>query len=184
MIGAKVWAWRNAPKYKNDLLAMYQKALKKRWIRNGEHLQWLTAQVIQENGALDPERLGDYDCSVGIPQKYVCSDKYPNYNGRSFLRDNPEWKDPQFQIDWLANSVLKKYQKYNGNIKQTIVHHNCPSCAEVNRDRYMCFYKDRDPYFRSLNGEYTIPECLEDGGRVSRYYEDEVASKVPLLVLE
>jgi hypothetical protein len=88
--------------------------------------------MILENGALAEDRHGDNNCSVGIPQRYVCQFGFPS--ATAFVKKYPEWKDWQFQVRWMADSVKAKYEKYHGDIFRTVVAHNSPVAAAANRD--------------------------------------------------
>jgi len=118
-----VWKWKDAPSYKNEVLEAYQKKLQARGIKD---TKIFVAQLIQENGALAPDVIGDKGCSFGIIQYNACAKH--RVNAKKFLADNPEWKTIDKQLDWMADSVALRVQKYP-TIKQAVVSHNCPVCA-------------------------------------------------------
>lgn len=132
------WVWEGAEDYKNERLTYYQDQLFKSGITNMHHLRNFTSQLINENGALDPMIMGDYNkkggyyCSIGIPQINACV--HHNMSATRFVNQNPEWKDWKFQIDIMVEWATSNYEKYNGDIFRAVVHHNCPACAQRNSD--------------------------------------------------
>ena len=78
-----------------------------------------------ENGALSPDVYGDQGCSVGIPQRYVCQF---GYSAKSFVKKYPEWKDIDFQLEWMADAMKKNLDTY-GTARCAIVSHNRPADA-------------------------------------------------------
>lgn len=179
-IGAGWWQWDGASEYKNAVLAHYQRQLYRNGITSRAHLQLLVAQIIQENGALAAHVThGDYGCAVGIPQRYICDPYNPALDAETWLRQNPSWYDYRVQIDWLVERVVRSYTLYSGDIRRTVIQHNCPACAAVNSDRYLCVVNGTE--LIGITGDFTLESCAERSGRVSRYYEDEVKSKLQLL---
>lgn len=127
---APVWKWSGAEGYKQDILARYQSLLRKRGITNERQLKLLTAQLLQENGALDPLRHGDSGCSVGIPQRFVCQF---GYSAKRFIKKYPEWESAEFQLTWMADHMKMNIEKYK-DIRWAILAHNCPKCANAKWD--------------------------------------------------
>lgn len=124
-----VYAWENAPEYKNERLAYYQKLLKDRGITNKDHVKLLVAQLIQEAGSLSETTIGDHGCSFGIIQYNACAHK--KISAKRFLEIHPEWKTWEYQLEQMANMVKERYALYDGNIKRVIVHHNRPATARA-----------------------------------------------------
>lgn len=120
------YVWENAEPYKNERLRYYQELLYERNITNTDHIKNLVGQIIQENGSIVVDRHGDGNCSVGIPQRNVCQF---GYSATSFVKKYPEWKDWQFQMRWMADSVKAKYEAFHGDIFKTVAAHNCPACV-------------------------------------------------------
>jgi len=118
----------SAAPYKNERLAEYQGLLRDRGITNEDHLRLLVAQLLQENGALtEHHTTGDGGCAVGIIQYNACV--HHKMNAKRFLEKYPSWQDYHYQLSRMADMVQDRYQRYGGDIKKTIVHHNCPACA-------------------------------------------------------
>ena len=181
-VGSGWWRWHGAPDYKNAVLEYYQRQLYRQGITSRYHLKLLVAQLVQENGSLVANSThGDKGCSVGIPQRYVCDPYWPHIDAAYWLQLNPSWYDYRVQVDWQVQRVVYNYQNFEGDIRRTIIAHNCPACAAANGDRYMCVMNRTE--FLAMK-ELTVEGCESQGGRVSRYYEDEVLSKVALLVAE
>ena len=166
------WYWRGAPRYKNEILITYQKALKARGVVSQATLKVFVQQLIQENGALDPASThGDFGCAVGIPQLYVCGKK--NYYAKDFLRENPHWYSVRYQIDYMAGRATDALSLYDGNVKRAVISHNCPDCANHNTDRYVCNLGAAG--LKPLNGKgYDSASCVRDHGKVQGYWRDEV----------
>jgi hypothetical protein len=147
-----VWKWKDAPEYKNDVLRAYQEKLQARGIKD---TKILVAQLIQENGALSPEVLGDPLTVCVKKEKGECV-KYGvryrsfgiiQYNSHAkhgifaddFLAQNPEWKTIDKQLEWMADSVAWRATKYP-TTKQVVVSHNCPVCAKHAVDSKAGYY--------------------------------------------
>ena len=135
----KVYAWQGAPDYKNERLAYYQKLLADRGITNADHVKLLVAQLIQENGSLSESIHGDNGCSVGILQYNACV--HNGMKAKRFLETHPAWKDWHYQLEQMANMVADRYEIYDGNIKQVVVHHNRPVSAKNGVDTPAGYYK-------------------------------------------
>lgn len=170
--------WNGAEDYKNEILVEYQKQLRQKGITILPHIKLAVQQVIQENGRLDPLYTGGDDgCALGIPQFFVCSAKNPGYMAKHYLAEHKEWQSWKFQVRWMTGKFSEAYARYNSNIKQTIVSHNCRACADANQDRWMCISDKRN--FRSFKDGFTPEQCKAEGGFVSGYFENEV-NKIPL----
>jgi hypothetical protein len=133
----KYWEWQGAEDYKNVRLRYYQDLLRAEGITNTEHLRNLTAQLLQENGSLDPVVMGDwtnnsYYCSLGIPQINMCV--HHGMDAATWLARNPEWKDWKLQMEIMTEWTVGRYEKYDKDIFQTVLGHNCPSCASAGWD--------------------------------------------------
>jgi hypothetical protein len=138
------------------------------------------AQVIQENGALSAHVThGDRGCAVGIPQRYVCTKLDPSITASTWLADNPAWYSWRIQVDWTADRMAAAYARYNGDIKRAVVSHNCPACADAKTDRHLCVLNKTE--LKKIDNVFTDEVCTAEGGRVSRYFADEVSSKLTLL---
>jgi hypothetical protein len=134
------WAWSGAPAYKNDRLRAYQDLLRARGITGMADLKLLTAQLIQENGALDETVIGDHGCSIGILQYNVCVHHHMKAATWLKLPQNQVWKDYRFQLSVMADAVASRYQKFHGNLKQVIVAHNSPAAAARGTDTRAGYY--------------------------------------------
>ncbi len=141
------FVWKGQPEYKQERLAYYQDQLRERGITDPEAIKLFVAQVVQENGALAEDVMGDHNCSVGIPQRNVCN---YGYTATSFVKKYPEWQDWRFQIRWLADSAKAQYDKYNGDMFRAIVAHNCPACAAANRNTNADYFGDVSKHLREL----------------------------------
>jgi len=133
----KYWTWVEAEDYKNERLRYYQDLLRAEGITNPDHLKNLTAQLMVENGQLDPEIKGDYNkkgyyCSLGIPQINMCV--HHGVSAGTWLARNPEWKDWKLQMEIMTEWTVGRYEKYDEDIFQTVLGHNCPSCANARWD--------------------------------------------------
>lgn len=133
------WQWKGARPYKNERLAYYQQALAARGKFTKEELRLLTAQLIQENGALAEDVIGDHGCSIGIIQYNTCA--HHKMSGKTFLERHPEWKSWKYQIDYMADWVAGRSKAFNGNIRLMIIDHNCPACAAKGRDSKAGYYQ-------------------------------------------
>lgn len=143
-------------------------------------VKFFVAQIIQENGALSARTThGDLGCAVGIPQRYVCTKADPSITAGTWLEDNPAWYSWRIQVDWTADRMAAAYARYNGNIKRAVVSHNCPACAEANTDRHLCVLNKTE--LKKIDDVFDDAACTAAGGRVSRYFADEVSSKMELL---
>jgi hypothetical protein len=120
--------------YKNDILKKWQNALRERGITDQSYLQLLTAQALQENGALSPDVVGDGGCSLGLPQRNFCS--HAGIYASTAVKRWPEWKDIDFQIDWFADN-MKRHLEEQGDIKWAVIAHNRPASA---RNRQVTVY--------------------------------------------
>lgn len=135
------WYKPNEEEYKTGRLAAYQEMLRKRGITDEGHLRLLTAQLLVEAGSLNESVNGDNGCSVGIPMRNVC---LYGYTAKSFRKKYPEWNSLEFQLNWMADQVAAKYEKYDSDIRKIILSHNCPSCAARNVDACHitpCYYQ-------------------------------------------
>lgn len=158
-----MYVWQGAPEYKNQLLAYYQRALKKHGVTNREHVKQLVMQIVQENGALNPLVRGA-DCEIGIPQRQIAGCRITQ-----FLNQNPEWRTAEAQLDWLADRVGILYKEYDGDIRRTIVHHNRPQSAIHNK------------VYKECNGVDSYRHLSSRGW--SCYYEDEIMQHAEVVVL-
>lgn len=113
--------------YKNERIRFYQDLLKDRGVSDRETLKLLTAQLLQENGALAEDRDGDHGCSIGIPQYNACA--HHRMNAKRYREIHPEWNDWRFQMTWMADQTVKTLQAFDGNAKCAIIHHNRPASA-------------------------------------------------------
>lgn len=130
--GLAEYVWKGAPAYKNDRLRAYQQMLAERGITNKDHVKLLVAQLIQEAGSLSETTIGDGGCSVGILQYNACV--HHGMNAKRFLQKHPAWKSWEYQLEQMANMVADRYEIYDGNIKQVVVHHNGPVFAKRGTD--------------------------------------------------
>lgn len=151
-VGKQVFVWDGAEPYKNDILKAYQKKLNERGV---EDTKIFVAQLIQENGSLDPLRIGDNGKSFGIIQ-YNSYAKH-GVNAKRFLELHPEWKTVDKQLEWMADDVAAKMKAY-GSTKLAVISHNCPACAKAGVDA-----------------------CYAGGKRLKKCYYQAVASRASLL---
>lgn len=124
------WTWPGQPAYKNERLAAYQDMLRARGITDTEHLKLLTAQLVQENGAIDEKVIGDKGCSFGLLQYNACA--HHKMSAKAFL-SKPQWKewnDWRFQLERMADMVAERNRIYDGKIRCVVVHHNGPAFAQ------------------------------------------------------
>lgn len=145
------YVWKNAPEYKNERLRAYQRMLKARGITNKDHLRLLVAQLIQEAGSLSETTIGDSGCSLGIPQLNTCV--HHNQKAETFLKSNPEWGDWRHQLEWMADRTATNYQRFDQNVRLTIIAHNCPACARAGKD-------SRAGYFRAVTARLSLLTSL------------------------
>jgi hypothetical protein len=144
-----VYIWRDAEPYKNDILKAYQKKLNKRGITD---TKLFVAQLIQENGSLDPlHTTGDHGCAVGIIQFNACI--HAKVSAKRFLQLHPEWKSTDYQLEQMADMVAARYTKYDGDIMRTVVAHNRPVPANAGRDTPA-------GYFRSVSSRTSLLQAL------------------------
>jgi hypothetical protein len=148
---AGTWAWSGAPAYKNERLAYYQGLLKAKGITDPAHLRLLTAQLVQEAGSLSESTVGDHGCSFGILQFNACA--HAGIKAAAYLKKHPEWTGWQYQLDRMADMVADRYAMYDGNILQTVVHHNRPTSARAGRDTPA-------GYFRSISHKTSLLTSL------------------------
>lgn len=87
---------------------------------------YFVAQVLQENGALDPALTGGTDrgYSFGLGQW-----NHSPVKATTWLEEHPEQKSPQWQIAQLATESCDAYQRFHGNIEKAVIARNCPQCA-------------------------------------------------------
>lgn len=97
-------------------LAMFQDAAQ----RNGLPLNVLAVVVKAESG-FDPNAIGDNGTSYGFGQIHL--PMHPDVTAAQAA-------DPQFNINWIAQSLGGAYKRYNGNVVATILYNNCPVCAD------------------------------------------------------
>ncbi len=124
--GVYYWQIPGEEAYKNARLREYQDMLRARGVTDMGQLRLLVAQIMQENGALTPDRIGDHGCSFGILQYNACS--HNNLSAKHFLARNPQWRDYRFQLASLADEVKINLKQF-GTIRCTIVWHNGPAFA-------------------------------------------------------
>lgn len=115
--------------YKNAILKDFQNMLSNAGIPRKEQ-RWYVSQLYQENGALDPTRLGDHGCSFGLIQYNACA--HDGISATKFMQRNPEWKDSHFQLKVMVDWIVERRKIYKGNIKRVVIHHNSPACASRN----------------------------------------------------
>lgn len=97
-------------------LAMFQEAAQ----RNGLPLNVLAVVVKAESG-FDPNAIGDNGTSYGFGQIHLPA--HPDVTA-------VQAADPQFNVNWIAQSLGNAYKRYNGNVVATILYNNCPVCAD------------------------------------------------------
>jgi hypothetical protein len=151
MLG-KLYVWVGVEQYKNDVLKTYQAKLKERGI---EDTKIFVAQLIQENGRLDPLFIGDKGCSIGIPQYNACAKH--KMSAAAWIKIHPEWATLEHQLNWLADDVQKNVEKF-GSQKLAVINHNCPKCAHARVDA-----------------------CYAGGKRLKKCYYEAVSSRLSLL---
>lgn len=120
------WVWNGQPEYKNQRLTEYAQMLKERGITDQGVIRLFLAQITQEAGSLSELTIGDSGCSLGIPQYNACVHK--KMSAKTFLKKNPEWGDYKFQLNWMADNMVAKYQKFK-KARCAIVAHNRPASA-------------------------------------------------------
>lgn len=147
-----VYVWKGAEQYKNDILKLYQKKLAARGIKD---TKIFVAQLIQENGALDPLRIGDNGKSFGLMQ-YNAHAKH-GIPAKKFLAKYPEWKSIDKQLEWMADDVANKLNIYQSP-KLAVISHNCPLCAR-----------------------HRVDACVAGGKRLKVCYYQAVTKRLPLL---
>lgn len=128
----KYWEWVDAPEYKKIRLRYYQDLLRAAGVTNIDHLKNLTSQLTVENGALDPLAIGDNGCSLGLPQINFCV--HHGVYASTWLKRNPEWNDWKLQAEVMTEWITSNYERYDGDIFRTVVHHNSPAAAYANVD--------------------------------------------------
>lgn len=146
-----LWSWKDAPAYKNERLAAYQNMLIQRGITGTDNLKLLTAQIIQENGSLSENVHGDHGCSVGILQYNACV--HARVSAIRFLELHPEWKSWEYQLERMADMVEDRMEKYDGDIRLVVIHHNCPACAARGVD-------SKAGYYRSVKSRTSLLQAL------------------------
>lgn len=128
-----------AAPYKNDILQKFQDKMSAAGIPRSEQ-KWYVAQLVQENGALTADRLGDHGCSFGLIQYNACA--HNHVKATRFLKDHPEWKSVDHQLQVMTDWIVARREIYHGNVKQVIIHHNSPACAARNcKDTNVHYYK-------------------------------------------
>lgn len=123
--GQTVWQWEGAEPYKNDVLRLYQQKLRARGITN---TRIFVAQIVQENGAMAANVIGDKGCSIGIPQYNACSKHH--VSAKRWIELHPEWATADHQLEWLADQVEWRTRDLKTEWSQ-IVNHNCPLCVTI-----------------------------------------------------
>lgn len=125
--------WEGQPQYKQERLSFYLGLLKKNISIPSNDYPILLAQLIIENGALDPDVVGDHGCSGGLIQYNSCS--HHKLKWLKFVEKYPDWNNWQYQIQQMAIMVGDRYKIYHGNIEQVIVHHNSPALARKSENQ-------------------------------------------------
>jgi hypothetical protein len=87
--------------------------------------KWLVSQLIQENGALSPDRIHKNGYVFGIFQHNVRAHSKHMW-AKDFIAANPEWKDGDFQLRYMANMVKQRVELYDGNTACIVLHHFAP----------------------------------------------------------
>jgi len=123
--GQTVWQWKDAEPYKNDILKLYQQKLHERGVTD---TQIFVAQIVQENGKLEADVIGDHGCSIGIPQYNACAKH--KVSARRWIELHPEWATVDHQLDWLADQVKRRTDTFSSEWSK-IVDHNCPLCVTI-----------------------------------------------------
>lgn len=123
--------------YKNAILKDFQNMLSNAGIPRKEQ-RWYVSQLYQENGALDPVRLGDNGCSFGLIQYNACV--HDGISATKFMQRHPEWKDHMFQLRVMTDWIVERRKIYKGNIKRVVVHHNSPAAAARGTDTKAGYY--------------------------------------------
>ncbi len=127
--------WQGAPEYKNATLALYQRKLKARGVTD---TKLFVAQLIQEAGSLNPATIGDHGCSFGLIQYNACAKH--RMSAASFLKKHPEWKTAETQLEWMADSVAWRMERYD-SVRLAVIAHNSPAAAARGTDTKAGYYK-------------------------------------------
>lgn len=115
-----------------ERLYEYQRMLIQRGVRDSNALRMFAAQLMQEDGALNENTIGDHGCSFGILQYNSC--KHDGISAKRFLSLHPEWKGYRYQLQQMADERAAAYKVYHGDIARAVIDHNCPWCAEMHLD--------------------------------------------------
>ncbi len=129
-----------------------------------KNLKPFVMQIIQENGALDPNVIGDYGYSYGLGQWYMWPTKAVTY-----LKKHPQERDLEHQVKKLAEDACGRYTQFGTDIFLAVVAHNSPKAAHLGKDS--CRYISR---VNSKGKKYLEWSC---------YWADEVSLKENLLTL-
>ena len=139
------WQAPGEEAYKNDRLREYQDLLRQRGLTDTSVLRLLTAQLLQENGALSENRDGDHGCSIGIPQRNTCNYTDPvtrrRFNAKTFRVRYPSWNDWRYQLSWMADKTAWAFEHYHRDIRLTIISHNSPAAAARGSDTKAGYYR-------------------------------------------
>lgn len=149
------WVINEDNEYKNNILVSLQKKLHERRIPPSA-FRCFVQQAFQENGNLDPLRLGDYGYSYGLGQWYsktparliLQRDAVYGKNGKIDVPGEIER-----QLTMLADDMATAWEEYDGDIKLAVASHNGPgrlakygdSCRWLpakKGHRWSCYFKD------------------------------------------
>lgn len=143
----------------------YQELLDEVGVTDKELHKWLVAQLIQENGAISPDRIHKNGYVFGIFQYNVRA--HTKYKwAKDFLADHPEWRDADFQLRYMTNMVVERSKMYNGNISCIILHNFHPYSTEKSPHGADWFYE-------------TNQDCSGH-----KYVKVDVSQRLSLLVLQ
>jgi len=117
--------------YKNARLVEYQDILCDLGVKKSSDLKLFATQLLQENGALAENVIGDHGCSLGIPQYNACA--HNHVSAKTFLKTHPEWLSYRYQLKWMALAMMDKYDRF-GDVRRAIIGHNSPASASRNQD--------------------------------------------------
>ena len=144
--GQTVWQWKDAEPYKNDMLRLYQQKLHERGISD---TKIFVAQIVQENGKLEADVIGDSGCSIGIPQYNAC--KKHNVSAKRWIELHPEWATADHQLEWLADQVAWRTKDFKSEWSQ-VVNHNCPVCSTIQPGQVIAGHDYN--YWKAIGNKY------------------------------
>ncbi len=123
--------------YKNARLTEYQDILCDLGVKKSSDLKLFATQLLQENGALNENKIGDHGCSIGIPQYNACAHNHTS--AAAFVKTHPEWLSYRYQLKWMGLAMMDKYNRF-GDSRRAIIAHNRPASAIKDQDTKAGYY--------------------------------------------